>query len=308
MRRVTPLLLALALICAVAGGARSASDPGRGGGPSGFEVIPGGGGAAGARGPILALNVAEDGPMAGIFGWHRDRGPALSDSAKAAIADSVEQADRARQPVLNAARVQVVMRSLTVPGWGQATMGHPTSARVFGLIEAGVWTSYVAFRVQQSLRTTSFENTARLFAGIDVGNRDEEFRRIVGQYASSDEYNRLVVFRDAANLYLADPAKLDYDGYHDYIAAHSLRGADTWNWDSGANAVRYRGQRKSSQRAALRANTALALALVNRLVSVLHVARLHQPTVDHPGTWNFEVTPDPGMEPMAFRVGVRTRF
>ncbi len=210
--------------------------------------------------------------------------------------------------MLGAARAQVVLRSLTVPGWGQATQGRHTAAAVFGLVETGVWTSYVAFRIQEGLRTSTFERTALLFAGIDVSHRDEEFRRIIGQYSGSDAYNQYVVRRDAANLYLSDPQHLDYDGYHAYIAAHELKGADTWSWDSFGSAARYRGERKTAQRAALRANTALALALVNRLVSVLHVARFHGAQDARPRSWNLEVTPDPGKEPTAFRFGVRTRF
>ena len=306
MRRAPAFLIALGLWATAASAAWSAPGPAEGPPRTGFEAVAPPGGPAETPGPILA--VPDDAPLASLFSLHRSKRVVLSDSAAAALADSVDRAERAREPVLNAARAQVVLRSLTIPGWGQSSMGHPTAARVFELVEAGVWTSYLSFRIQQNLRTSAFEHTAHLFAGIDVDHRDEEFRRIVGQYSSSDEYNRLVVFRDAANLYLADPDHLDYAGYHAYIAAHSLRGADTWSWDSPENAQRYRGQRKSSQRAALRANTALALALVNRLVSVLHAARLHAPADAQRGSWNLEVTPDPGMDPTAFRVGVRTRF
>jgi len=255
--------------------------------------------------PGLATGGADE-PLA--FWPHRHKRAALSDSARAAFEDSVERAERAKQPRLGAARVQAVLRSLTLPGWGQATLGHRTAAAVFGLLETGAWTSYVSFRIQGALRTSSFERTARLFAGIDLDGRDEEFRRIVGQYSSSDAYNQLVVYRDAANLYLRDPNNPDYPGYRAYIAAHQLQGADTWSWDSGDSQRRYRGQRKSAQRAELRANTALAIALVNRLVSVLHVARLHGAADAHPRSWNIEVTPDPGTDPTAFRFGVRTRF
>jgi len=315
MRALQGVALVLAL-CGAAASVRAASGtrvtPGEepAGVRSGFEAAAAERFAAGADAApsILALPEAEDGPLAFGFGWHRGKRAALSDSAAAAAADSAEKAERARQPALGAARAQAVMRSLTLPGWGQATLGHPTAATVFGLIEAGVWTSYVAFRVQGAMRTSSFERTAALFAGIDLSGRDEEFRRIVGQYSSSDAYNQLVVYRDAANLYLRDPDNPDYAGYHAYIADHQLRAQDTWRWANPEDQLRYRGQRKVAQRAELRANTALAIALLNRLVSVLHVARLHGTADAHPRSWNIEVTPDPGMDPTAFRFGVRTRF
>lgn len=215
---------------------------------------------------------------------------------------------QASQPALGGDRARILLRSLTVPGWGQASLGHRGSATVFMTAEIAVWASFTSFRIQEQLRRDSYEQTAQLFAGIDLTHRDEEFRRIVGSYLSSDEYNQFVVARDAANLYL-DPDHPDYAGYHAYIAAHELKGADTWNWESVDQLLRYRGQRKNAQRAALRANTALAFAVVNRLISAVHASRLHgMYTKEQTRSWNLEVTPAPGDDAMAFRVGLHTRF
>src|SRR2546428_863563 len=179
----------------------------------------------------------------------------------------------ARPSALNAGRARILLQSLTFPGWGQATLGRRTSATVFSLAETGVWASFVSFRIQEAMRRQSYENTALLFAGIDLRGRDDEFRRIVGIYASSDEYNRFVVYRDAANLYLSDPNHYDTAGYRDYIAKHSLKGADAWSWDSYGSYQRYVEERKQTRRAGLRANSMLGLAIANRLVSAIHAAR-----------------------------------
>lgn len=206
-----------------------------------------------------------------------------------------------------AERASILLRSLTVPGWGEATAGRHTAAAVFGTIELGIWTSFVAFRTQESMRRHSYENTASLHAGIDLDHRDEEFRRVVGSYLSSDEYNQLVVFRDAANLYLGDPRNPDYDGYHAYIAEHSLKGRDTWDWASVDDLLRYRIQRKDTQHAGIRANTALALAVINRLISAVNAARVHSvPSAPH--SWNFEMKPTDPADASAFQLGVRTHF
>ena len=53
----------------------------------------------------------------------------------------------------------------------------------------------------------------------------------------------------------------DPDAYRAYIAEHELKGADVWAWDSEEHYLRYREERKHTQRAALRANAALALAI-----------------------------------------------
>ena len=61
----------------------------------------------------------------------------------------------------------------------------------------------------------------------------------------------------------------------------------------------------------MRANTVLAVAIVNRLVSALHAAaasgRPRAPRVSGQ-SWNFEVTPSDPTDATAFRLGVRTRF
>jgi hypothetical protein len=211
---------------------------------------------------------------------------------------------RASNVALTPQRAQALLRSMTVPGWGQATLGHHTSATVFAVAEAGIWASFLAFRLQEELRIDSSIRTARYFAGINLTGRDDEFLKIVGAYASSDEYNLLVVSRDAANQYYDQP-----ELYRAYIAEHSLSGANAWTWQDQASFLRYGSQRKEAQRAALRVNTALALAIANRIVSVLHAARLSS-KAPLPGaaSWNFEVVPAGGKDPTAFHYGVRARF
>lgn len=198
-------------------------------------------------------------------------------------------------------RAKILLRSLTVPGWGQATAGRRTSAWVFGLAEAGIWISFTSFKVQEQHRRESYEKTALLFAGVDLSGRDDEFRRIVGSYLSSDEYNQFVVFRDAANLYYDDPV-----AYRQYIADHSIGGANSWSWSSVDNLLRYRAQRQREQRAANRANTALALAIGNRILSAIHAARFAGGAEPEARRWQLEY--DPGEAVGDFRVGVRTRF
>jgi hypothetical protein len=227
----------------------------------------------------------------------------LPDPVLAARAPSGAPTVDAAAGALTSARARILLQSLTVPGWGQATLGHNTSAAVFATIEAGIWISFAAFQVQDNLRTSSYERTARIRAGIDLSGRDDEFRRIVGSYLSSDEYNLYVVARDAASLFYDDPAKMDA-----YINEHMLKGADTWAWPDVEDILRYRGQRKDAQRAQQRANTTLALAIVNRIASSLHAARI----ASHPGpssrSLRLEVAPAGPDAPSVVHVGVRTSF
>lgn len=204
-------------------------------------------------------------------------------------------------------RAAILLRSLTVPGWGQATLGHKGSAKAFAVVEAGIWTAFVAFRVQESMRTDTYLRTAQLAAGIDLRDDDDEFRRIVGAYASSDEYNLLVVSRDAANQYLSDPDNPDMVGYRAYIEAHSLKGDQSWRWVDQQSFLKYGDQRQFAQKAGLRANTALGLAIANRLVSALHAARLAGRSHEKPQSWRLEL--EPGLaEPGRFRAALTKNF
>jgi len=225
------------------------------------------------------------------------------------------RAPRAAKPPtrLGAERARILLRSLTLPGWGQATLGRHRSAAFFGLTEAAIWGTFTAFRIQVAMRDDASRREALLQAGIDLRGRDEEWRRIVGGFSSSDEYNRLVVARDAANLYLSDTVTYNRPAgesvpYFDYIEAHKLKGADTWSWSSPEAQRRYRDLRKTAQRAAQRANTAMAVAVVNRIVSALHAARAAGHSAPAAHSWRFEVVPVTSTDATAFQIRVRTRF
>jgi len=230
----------------------------------------------------------------------------ITGSKPASPAKSSRRGRRGSLVQLTPERAQALLRSLTMPGWGQATLGHRTAGAVFGVLEAGVWGTFTAFKIQQRFRTDASIETAKLYAGVDLRGKDEEFRRIVGFFSSSDEYNQLVVARDAANLYYDHP-----DQYRDYIAKHSIGGDLAWSWQDPASFLRYSAQRKDAHRASVRANTALACAIGNRILSVLHTARVAgkaAPAAAPAHTWNFEVTPVGGDDPTAYRFALATRF
>jgi len=222
-------------------------------------------------------------------------------------ADSLETSDNT---VFGVQRTRILLRSLTVPGWGQASLGRRHSAAFFGVTELGIWTAFTAFRIQDAMRTDTYLRTAKLFAGIDLSGRSEEYRRIVGAYSSSDEYNLLVVARDAANLFMADVTHPNMVAFRAYIAAHSLKGSDAWNWTDENSFLLYAAQRQNAQKASIRANTALAVAIVNRLVSAVHAARAagKTPMPAAHTSWNVNFAPgDPG-ERVLFRTGLSARF
>ena len=160
------------------------------------------------------------------------------------------------------------LRSFILPGWGQVATGHYTQAAVFGAIEVATWASYITYRHQGNLRKDSYFQTARLFAGIDLEGKNEDYRKGVGQYRSSDVYNQYVVMREAAYFY-ENPADQEA-----YIASRSIPAANAWNWnDDRAAFDRYGVQRRASEQAYKNSQYALGVALINRVVSGIAAAR-----------------------------------
>lgn len=162
-----------------------------------------------------------------------------------------------------------VGRSLVLPGWGALHQGHRNVGLAFLAVEAGLWTTVAVASGQGSMRLSSSETTAQLYAGIDLKSHDDNFRKLVSNYQSSDEYNRLVVMRDAAALYYGD-----FAAYTAYIDRHSLKGADTWNWDDVTQWGTYQDLRRSSERAYQTARFAAAGLVVNRIVAAIVASRM----------------------------------
>ena len=160
-------------------------------------------------------------------------------------------------------------RSLVIPGWGQWNQGHRGLALGFFAVEAAIWTSYFVAMGQGHQRRDSYEQTALLFADIDLQAVDKDFRKLVGQYVSSEEYNQLVVMREAAAQHFGDP-----EAYWAYIDENSLKGAESWAWSSETKYLQYGSQRRSSEYAFQRAEFSVAAAIMNRLLSALAAWRM----------------------------------
>jgi len=194
-----------------------------------------------------------------------------------------------------------VGRSLVLPGWGQLHAGHRTLGFAFLAAEAAIWTTFAVSIAKGELRKKSYEETARLFANIDLDRVDSRFRSLIGQYESSGEYNRLVVYRDAAAAYYGD-----FENYDRYIEEHSLGGAEAWVWSSTEKFEQYGAERRSSEGAFHDAQFAAGLAVVNRVASAIVAARLSprraEPAAEAEGvssrpTWGFRVGPSGRLEP-----------
>lgn len=191
--------------------------------------------------------------------------PSLEAAKAAAAAEDAPAAST--EASRKSSGLSAAVRSLAIPGWGQLYNGHTTQAAIFGLLELGTWITFASYRTQGGLRKESSFDTARLFAGIDLEDKDERIRRLVGQYQSSDVYNQYVVRREAF-FFISDPAEREA-----YIAENSIPPDQAWAWTDFDDFTRYREERRTSELAYQRSRYALGFALVNRVVSAIAAGR-----------------------------------
>ncbi len=218
-------------------------------------------------GPAVAASSSAPGSVVSPLAPSRlaPRALALATEARLAEAEAAAPAQESR----GRGRLEDVGRSLVLPGWGQLHAGHRTLGFAFLAAEAAIWTAFAINVVKGEHRQDTYEETALLFAGIDLEQVDEHFRSLVGQYESSDEYNRLVVYRDAAALYYGD-----FENYNRYIEENSVRGDEAWAWATPEKFAQYGAERRSSENSFHDARTVAALAVVNRVASAIVAARM----------------------------------
>ncbi|MGH7725225.1 MAG: hypothetical protein ACREOU_07315 [Candidatus Eiseniibacteriota bacterium] len=233
--------------------------------------------------------------------WTLDAGTHLAALAAQEAPTSIAPQATAAAPVDRGPSPALAgLKSLILPGWGQLSTGHKTQAAIFFTLDVATWASYITFQRQSTLRRESSFETARLYAGIDLETKEEDFRRLVGLYQSNEVFNQYVIMREAA-YFIDDPAEQQR-----YIEENSIGPEDAWFWDTRESFDRYREQRQSADQAEHNGRFALGTAIVTRLVSGVMAARqaadnrkrlAEQAAVPGQpvGRFVFDVRPGPGL-------------
>jgi len=160
--------------------------------------------------------------------------------------------------------------SLLLPGLGEYYAGETGRAKIFLGTEIGIWTSFGAFRVYESLRATD----AKLFAVTRARAKADppfvfsgsiatdahstlDYLHDLEFYRSRDDFNRRARWRSGqgASVY---PETEEWQ----------------WEWENDAARLRYRELRNSERRARQRSFYAVGAAFFNRLISGIDAARL----------------------------------
>jgi len=191
---------------------------------------------------------------------------------------------------------QAALRSALLPGWGEHYSGHNTRALVSGTCEGAIWTSYIAFKVQEDVRGERAIEYATAYAGALAGG-DEDYYKAVGQFRRAEGpgmWNEFVRRRER------DTGE---------VVGREYTGSEAWAWTSIDRFVDYRQLRKGKLTAGDHATNALAFALVNRIISVVSVVQAVRS--DHARTeraLGLRLEAHPGREAPEWRLGLAGRF
>ena len=154
--------------------------------------------------------------------------------------------------------------SALIPGLGEFYTGHTYRGLTFATLEAGIWITYATFQVQEDLRTERSIEFAVAAAGAvpdkrgDDGRRDDAYYEAMAQFLRSDgpgQWNEFV-------------RRKRRDGEDVGVEYH---GDAEWAWPSDEHFVRYRDMRVGAFEAGDSATDMLAVALVNRIASIVDV-------------------------------------
>jgi len=147
--------------------------------------------------------------------------------------------------------------SFLLPGAGEMYLGDKRGAALFFSAEGAIWGTFAGFNIYGGWRKQEYRNFGAIHAGLDPEGKDDQFFEDVLYYQSRDDYNYWIhlVYRDEYPLY---PETEEY----------------FWEWQSDEVWDEYADIRSSSEVAYRRARTMLGVALINRVISVVHVLRM----------------------------------
>jgi len=148
--------------------------------------------------------------------------------------------------------------SALLPGAGEYYAGHPNRALLFGTFEAGIWISYATFKVQEDLRRDRAIEYAVAVAGA-LPEGDADYYGAMAQFQRSDGPGQWNEFVRRRSRDTGEVVGVEYTG------------DAGWAWPSEQQFIYYRDLRKGQLSAEDHATNMLAVAIVNRIASMVDV-------------------------------------
>jgi hypothetical protein len=167
------------------------------------------------------------------------------------------------QPEGELSMTKAVLYSLLLPGLGDWYAGRKDRATAFFIVDAALWTTFIAFRVQGHEREDGYKEFAQLFAGVESTDHSDDFYSEIGQYDSSDQYE--AVFKKDSRLVLWPD--VGSEALDQYYVENRVADFEEWAWSSFESRVDYRQMRSSSKLSYRRSEYMLAALALNRVIA-----------------------------------------
>lgn len=155
---------------------------------------------------------------------------------------------------------KAALLSALVPGLGEYYSGHTNRALISGTVEAGIWTSFITFKVQEDMRSDRAREYAFAFGGAQPGG-DEDYFKAMSLFVRAEgpgQWNEFVRRRSR------DTGE---------VIGREYLGDEAWAWTSIERFIEYRQLRRGMLSADDHAKNAIAFAIANRIVSIVSVVQ-----------------------------------
>ena len=158
-------------------------------------------------------------------------------------------------------KLHPMVKSVILPGWGEAAMQNSKRARIFRLTEISLITASISAYTFSEHYTNRYESFAVEHAGVDARGKDHQYWVDIGNYTDLTSHNdEHLRFRDLDNLYVEN------DGWD-------------WNWDSKDNKNTFETMRIRSDNLAMTGKFIIGGIVMNHIISAidaLYLTRLEK--------------------------------
>lgn len=152
-----------------------------------------------------------------------------------------------------------LIKSLILPGWGEASIGADDKSRRSLLRESVLWLSFSGAGWTQSHYEQAYIQYANEYADIDLQHRSYQFAVDIGNYDSIESFNENKARRRQYQLMIDETIP-----------------GNRWQWDSSDHRQRFERMRITSGLAGKTQTFVLAGLIGHRIISAINVLYLQR--------------------------------
>ena len=158
-------------------------------------------------------------------------------------------------------KIDPVIKSVIIPGWGQKSLDYPYRAKIFNYLESGIILTIIGTSTYSNILKKNYISFASEHARLSSSGKDHKYWVDIGNYDSINDYNNEHLRnRDINDLY-------------------PVNNRWSWNWDSEANRKAFEDKRITSDQMQLFATFGFGALVLNHAISAIDVLYLKRLSV-----------------------------